>query len=871
MSEKKESVSNEKINRRSMLKWTGALAAAVAVGVGAGYETDQLLRPITTFTQTEILPVVYEEQVYSSAVGDGGTPVWVYTKGGRIIRIRPMVYSEDEAKPWSLKIGDKTFSPRKRSFLLWFDIAHRRYTYSPKRILYPMKRVGFVPGGKSDVSNRGKGEFVRITWDEALDTMAGEMKRIKATYGNAAISLTDDQTAHGQKKIVHTRNALRLLNFFGGYTRPIRNPDSWEGWYWGAEHVWGFGWNNGVQDQFDLLEDTMQNTKLLICWANDRLTTLGLSGYDQAQIIHWLDEVGIKQIYITPDLGHTAGKYADKWIPIRPNTDAALATAIANVWINEGTYMKDYVNTHGYGFDKWSAYVMGAEDGVPKTPQWAEQITGVKARVIRALAREWASKPTSVTPGQFGAACRTPYATEWPRMIILLLTMQGLGKPGVNEYAVGGGGPDPAYVVGLPSNWVTVADSNPPNPVKQTIYKTLLPGGILNPPVSWVGGTTVRGSPIEEQWLQQTYPLQGSSEVKMIWDQHPSEITNWNCGNKWIELYKSPKIEFFVSSHCIMENDVLFADLVLPVTATPFEQDDILTLTGTSYGNAVGVYMKKCIEPVGESKSEYDFYMAVAQRLGIDKQFGEGRTVEDWIKLLFNKSSLPKFISYDDFKKKGYYVFKFPDTWTRNPGLQWFYNKPNIATSKDGLITPSGKVEFYAQNLAQHFPNDKERPPVPHYIAEGPTHQESLTSARAKNYPLLVDSPHPRYRLHSRYFYVSWLNEIPTAYVYKNGLYYEPLWMHPVDAKVRGIIEGDIVRIFNERGAVLAGAHVTERMAVGAVRIPNGASYRPAEPGRNYQDTGGVINLITPYNTTSANAFGMACTGFLAQVEKWVG
>ncbi len=284
------------------------------------------------------------------------------------------------------------------------------------------------------------------------------------------------------------------------------------------------------------------------------------------------------------------------------------------------------------------------------------------------------------------------------------------------------------------------------------------------------------------------------------------------------------------------------------------------------------VYMKKCIEPLGESKPEYDFYMALAQRLGVDKLFGEGRTVEDWIKLLFNNSSAAKVLSYDDFKAKGYYVFKFPDTWTRNPGLQWFYNKPSIDTPKDGLVTPSGKIEFYSQLLAQNFPNDKERPPVPQYIAEGPTHQESLTSARAKNYPLLVDSPHPRYRFHSRWANIPWLEELPAHYVKgKDGLTYEAVWINPVDAKIRGVVEGDIVRIFNDRGAVLAGAHVTERVMPGVVRIANGASYRPAEAGKSYQDTAGLINLICPYNTSSANAAGMVVTAFLVQLEKWVG
>ncbi len=874
-----------------MLKTTAGLAVAGAIGIGLGYGASELLRPTAppsgvvteTVTATETVtttagpPPAEEEKVYSSVIGDfaSGMPVWVYSKGGRVIRVRPMTYSDDEAKPWSIKAGGRTFTGRKRASLPPFDTAYRRLTYSPARIRYPLKRVGFQPGGKSDVSNRGKGEFVRITWEEALDVMGNELKRIKETYGNGAICSMS--SGHGQKRTVHDRAMERLLNAFGGHTPMLRNPDSFEGWYWGGEHVWGFSWNVGMMDQRDLLEDVMQNTKLLVCWAADELTTLWIYGHDHAEWTQWLRELGIKKIHISPDLNQAAGKLTSKWIPVRTGTDAALAAAIAYVWIEEGTYEKDYVQTHGYGFDKWKDYVTGAaEDRVPKTPEWAEKITGIKARVIRALAREWASKSTSVAL-LFGGACRTPYATEWARMIIFLQAMQGLGKPGVNFFTISSAAPRNFQIKAIPS-LEAGADTHPQNPVKQCIYQTVLPTAVTNPPVKWYGGMfpssmlVIFGHTPDVNWTPGHYPSEGYSEIKMMWLDTVSRITNWNCGNKWIEAYKSPKIEFIAVQHPWLEGDALYADLIMPAT-TVLEQDDIVSLVfgfpghGSGYNNDVSVYMKKCIEPVGEAKSDYDIYSAVAERLGVLKEFSEGRSVDDWIKMLFAKSGLPEVISFDDFKKKGYYVHKFPDDWERKPGLRWYYEQPEGS----GLQTASGKFEFYSQNLAKYFPDDKERPPVPHYIAEGPTHQESITSARAKKYPLLVESPHPRYRFHSRYSPVSWLNEIGPVYrIYKNDHYYEAVWINPVDAKPRGIVQGDVVRIYNERGALLAGAHVTERIMPGSIRIPNGASIRPAEPGKPYQDDAGVINLITPYATTSANAFGMVITAFLAQVEKWV-
>ncbi|GAH90450.1 unnamed protein product, partial [marine sediment metagenome] len=173
------------------------------------------------------------------------------------------------------------------------------------------------------------------------------------------------------------------------------------------------------------------------------------------------------------------------------------------------------------------------------------------------------------------------------------------------------------------------------------------------------------------------------------------------------------------------------------------------------------------------------------------------------------------------------------------------------------------------QRLSERFPDDEERPPVPHYIAEGKTHQENFKSIRSKEYPLLVESPHPRYRFHSQYDTISWLHEIPTHKLIKDSYYYDVLWMNPQDAEVRCIKNGDLIRIFNERGFVVTAAYVTERMIPGVVRIPNGAGYNPIEIGKSSR--GGTINTIGPINTMSRNVFGMAPNAFLVQVEKWEG
>ena len=192
-----------------------------------------------------------------------------------------------------------------------------------------------------------------------------------------------------------------------------------------------------------------------------------------------------------------------------------------------------------------------------------------------------------------------------------------------------------------------------------------------------------------------------------------------------------------------------------------------------------------------------------------------------------------------------------------------FYKDPE----KNPLKTPSGKIEFYSQNLAKHFPDDKERPPVPRWIPYGESHQESLLHPRAKKYPLLIISNHPRWRVHSQHDDITWLREIPTCKVKgPDGYNYEPLWISPLDAAEKGIASGDVVKVYNDRGAVLGGAYVTERIMPGVVYMDHGARYDPIIPGE--LDRGGAINTISPRKTTSKNATGMATSGYLVQVER---
>ena len=267
------------------------------------------------------------------------------------------------------------------------------------------------PDGDRNPQNRGKSKYKRISWDEATDFIAKEIKRIHKEYGPYAILCQGD--GHGECKTIHAAHGQQtlLLEKMGGFTQQVRNPDSWEGWYWGSKHVWGHGQMGMMEPSNNIIKDMTENCEMILFWGCDPETTMwGFTGQFASRLCYFWSEIGIKQVYICPDLNYGAAIHADKWIPILPNTDAALQLAIAYVWITKGTYDKEYVETHTVGFDKFADYVLGKEDGVPKTPAWASPKCGVPEWTIKALAKQFAAKITSIAHHYGGSMIRGPYS-----------------------------------------------------------------------------------------------------------------------------------------------------------------------------------------------------------------------------------------------------------------------------------------------------------------------------------------------------------------------------------------------------------------------------------------------------------------------------
>jgi molybdopterin guanine dinucleotide-containing S/N-oxide reductase-like protein len=872
------------VEKTTTIGGDGAVTVTATETVGSG-------QTVTTTSTVTVGSTPASEPVRTSIieVSQLGLPrantAAVDCKNGKIVRIRPLhydwKYSTEEFNPDNasgFEARGKSYSFPLQTLLPPLGLSYKKRVYSPNRIRYPLQRVDWAPGGGDNVNpqSRGKSKYKRISWDDATTIIADEVKRIQSTYGPESILV--QWGPHGESKAIHDRDGHQLILEAmneGGWTKEAPNPDSWEGWAWGGEHMWGMIQGHGkMSDTYWCLPDVLEHSEMVLFWGCDiETTTWGWTGQINSLWAYWMKDAGIKFVHISPDLNYANAAHPDKWIPVLPNTDAALHLAISYVWFTEDTYDKDYVESHTVGMDKYKAYVMGEEDGIPKTPAWASGKCHVPSYTIKALAREWASKITSISHCNGGSMQRGPYATEPARLEITNLALQAVGKPGAHqithiELGMRNNSPFEGSIA-IPSvmgfglqRGQKAASAN------QLIAKTRLPQALLGETVEWYGLKTNAAS---DQFNKYTYPAEGYSRVHMMWNRHPSNLSSWNGGNKLIEALHGSEIEFFLVPTIWMEDDALYADMILPVS-TIFEIDDISTDIYT--GQYFLCYPEKqCIEHIGESMSDMELNLEIAKKLGDDvyNTFSRnGITVDEMVKEAYEGSGIANLITWEDFNEKGYYVVPVSPEWKtkwKEEGAGWYQFYLDPANKPVG--SPSGLIEIEASGLLENFPDDKERPPVPHWIEGGPEwfHDERVTGERAKNYPLLIVSNHPKWRVHSEHDDIPWLREIPTCKVKGfDGYMYEPLWINPVDATARGIENGDIVKIYNERGAVLGGAIVWDRIIPGAVYQDHGARLDEIIPGE--LDRGGSNNLISPLNTTSPNAAGQATGSFLVEIEK---
>ena len=855
---------------------------------------------------------------FGTRLGDGATrftgmtnggPCFVHVKDGRILRMTPIDFASGDAGPWTIAARGRRFTPPHRATIAPHGLASKSLVYSPDRLLHPMRRVDFDPNGARNPENRGKSEYVRISWDEALDLVTAEIKRMKRDYGASAI-VFDPPGHHSWGNVGWWDSALYRFANAVGYTAVHNYPASFEGWFWGAAHHWGYTMRLGMPENYGTVEDLLQHAELVVFWSSDPETTNGLyAGHEGSVRRQWLKELGIPTVHIDPYLNATAGFMGGKWIAPRPGTDTALALAIAHVWITEKLYDQAFVAGRTTGFATWSRYILGEEDGIARTPEWQQGETGVPAREVRALAREWGRKRTYLAAGGLGSglggACRSPTGHQWARAMVCLAAMQGLGRPGVNfgnlqagtpidtsfyfpGYGEGGISGDLTNTGAAVSLYQRMGHLLSMNPVLQQIPRLQLPEAILTGKAE---GYLRDMRSLQGQFAPLRYPAPGHAPVRMYYRYGGSGFGTMPSSHRLAAMYRSPNLEFVVNQSIWFEGEAKFADVILPA-CTNFERHDISEWCGAAgvthhcqnqLNHRVIVFQHKCIEPLGESKADYDIFLALAQRLGLGNYYSEGMTDLDWVRRIFDASDLAKHVGWKEFIRKGYYVVPPPAERLRAPvAFRWFYDgrKKDVPEPHPlpagyagewgvGLQTASGKFEFEAASLKHLEPPDPERPPVLHFIRS----REDTSTPRAREFPLQLVIPHPRFSFHTHVDGKdSFVNQIEEHRLAIGGRFWWVLRMNPADAARRGIRNGALVRVFNERGAVICAAQVTPRLRPGVMHsCEASARYEPGGESGHAVDLGGALNVLTPKQSQVARGHSVGNSNCLVEVELWAG
>ncbi|MCG6911838.1 MAG: molybdopterin-dependent oxidoreductase [Deltaproteobacteria bacterium] len=679
----------------------------------------------------------------------------VHVRDGKIIRIEAV--PEEDGRPGMCLRGH----------------AYRQRVYSPDRLLHPLKRTG----------PRGSGEFARISWDEALETVAGEMQRIKAAYGNASMlhfcSMCDPHVLH------HVLAFHSLLCGFGGYTAP-----------WGYISCEGNAFAEGVTfgkssriGYTPHKPDEYQEARLIVMWGWNPATTEMGSGVSLS--LARAREKGARIVAVDPRYTDSAAAFASQWIPIRPGTDAAAMLAMAYVIIDENLQDRHFIDEHTHGFDKFKEYVLGREDGVAKTPRWAEPITGVQAETLADLAREYAREKPALLGSSFGPG-RSAYGEQYHRMAAALETITGNLR--LDRYA-----PKPKDFRFLPPFPFQ------PNPVEKEA------------PLRWNAipsrGPSVNSSARVNVSSFANAILEGKAggypaDYKFLWLSNTNYLNQLGNINKAVKAFK--KLEFILVTEQFMTATAKFADIVLPV-CTFLERCDLMPpLNVFSSKRRNFTVLSKAIEPLGESRSQLAICQALAVKLGISGY--PDQSDEELVRQMVAMVSANEKLKTEGTPKK----------------------EP-AASTKPQLRTPSGKIEL-SSGIAEKM-NHPDIPAVPKYIETW----ESLNDPLAAAYPLQLISPHFKRRAHSQFDNLPWLRELQPQAVSINSR----------DAEARGITEEDMVRVFNDRGEVRIPARVTERIMPGVVALPQGAWYTPDENGI---DHGGSANVLTRSITSPGGA-----------------
>jgi biotin/methionine sulfoxide reductase len=709
--------------------------------------------------------------------------------------------------------------------------------YADCRVDRPMVRKGWLddgPGGPSNGDGRGAEPFVAVPWDEALDLVANELARVRQSHGNGAI-FAGSYGWSSAGRFHHAKTQLqRFLNCGGGYTGSVHSYSIAAGLAI-LPHV--IGGAEMARGPFTSWDSIAADTGLMVMFGGIGLKNVQVEpgGMGEHTAATWLERAkanGCEFVSITPLRDDSADFLEAEWLAPRPNTDVALMLGLAHTLVAEDLHDPDFLARYCVGFDEFRAYLVGESDSEPKDADWAAAITEIEAATIRDLARRMAATRTIITTAyalQRGDHGEQPY---W--MTVALGAM--LGQVGLSG---GGFGFGYGSMSGNGNPVTRLAVPNMPtgeNPVRDYIPVARISDMLLNP-----------GDSYQFNGMDRTYP-----DIRLVYWCGGNPFHHHQDLNRLIEAWRRP--ETVIVHEPWWTATARHADIVLPATTT-LERNDI----GASSRDRFILAMEQAVEPIGEARNDHDIFAALAERLGVAEAFTEGRDEREWMRHLYDvarqqaareKIELPDF---EEFWQHGYAEAPAPET----PFIAFeaFRDDPNA----NPLRTPSGRIEICSETIASFGYDDC--PGHPTWLAPA----EWLGGEVAERYPLHMMSNQPQTRLHAQ------MDHGPVSLESKISAR-EPVAINPGDAAARGISEGDIVRIFNDRGAVLAGAMLSDGVRPGVIRLSTGAWYDPVEPGRvGALDKHGNPNVLTLDKGTSKLGQGPIAHSALVEVERFEG
>ena len=708
--------------------------------------------------------------------------------------------------------------------------SYRSRLYSPERLLYPMKRVGA----------RGEGKFKRISWDQALTEIAQRMTYLKTTYGPTA--LLDQSYAGASYGVLHKSDQIegllaRFLGMFGCRTNSWSVP-SYQGTTFSSRITYGT-----IEDGNE--DDTFAHSKLIIMWGWNPAYTF--HGGNTFYYMRLAKQRGCKFVCIDPQYTDSAACYDAWWIPIRPNTDAAMMAGMAHYIFTNNLHDQDFIDRFVQGMDAgtmpgWAQgresfkdYILGTSDGQPKTPEWAAEICGVSASDIAKLAHMYATTKPAALKASW-APGRNAYGEQYNRMAAALQAMTGnIGKLGGCAEGVG-------------KAWHAEAVAYPYDQFANVWYASIKSDRwahcVLNYPD--VSREEIGLWPRNDQFDGVAPNIRGIFWQGSDWF---NQLTNIN---KEIEAIK--KLDLVVCMDSTITPSGLWADYLLPV-ATHFERHDVAL---PWYKGHYYIHRPVVIQPMGESKSDFQIFTEMAYRLGFGEGYNpkatrayfddptevdEAYLSEWWEQKVMHHQNVE--MPWEEFKQRGIYKF--------------ILSEPHIAfraqiEQGQPFETPSGKIEIFSTTLGQTTDWTRtqygyEIPAIPKWIEPW----ESLNSPETSRFPFHVVSPHPRWRTHSIFYNIPWLRET----------YQQEVTMNASDARRLGVSTGDVVEVYNDRGTCVVPVYVTERCMPGVAVLFEGAWMDLDGDG---VDRAGNPDFLTLDNPSPAGAF--AYNTVLAGIRK---